>query len=92
MKKDYTFAVARIRGREMALLNNAAMEQLLSSKSYDEALQFLADKGWGRSDERLTAENLLQAETEKTWELIGEMLSDIYQGIRAKHAGGEVKA
>ena len=26
------------------------------------------------------------------WELIGEMISDIYQGIRAKHAGGEVKA
>ena len=62
MGKDYTFAVARIRGREMALLSNAAMEQLLSCKSYDEALHFLADKGWGHSDERLTADNLLQAE------------------------------
>ena len=31
MKKDYTFAVARIRGREMALLSNAALEQLLAS-------------------------------------------------------------
>ncbi len=77
MKKDYTFAVARIRGRETALLSSAAMEQLASSKSYDEALHFLADKGWGRSDERLTAENLLQAETEKTWELIGEMVDDM---------------
>jgi len=77
MKKDYTFAVARIRGRETALLSGAVMEQLVASKSYDEALHFLADKGWGRSDERLTAENLLQAETEKTWELIGEMVDDM---------------
>lgn len=77
MKKDYTFAVARIRGREMALLSGAAMEQLLACKSYDEALHFLADKGWGHSDERLTAENLLQAETEKTWQLISEMVDDM---------------
>ena len=77
MSKDYTFAVARIRGREMALLSNAAMEQLLACKTYDEALHFLADKGWGHSDERLTAENLLQAETEKTWQLIGEMVDDM---------------
>lgn len=77
MKKDYTFAVARIRGREMALLSGPAMEQLLASKSYDEALHFLADRGWGHSDEKLTAENLLLAETQKTWETIGEMVDDM---------------
>lgn len=77
MKKDYTYAVARIRGREMSLLGGAAMEQLLATKSYDEALHFLADKGWGNSDERLTAENMLTAETEKTWETIGELVDDM---------------
>lgn len=77
MKKDYTYAVSRIRGREMSLLGTVALEQLLASKSYDEALHFLADKGWGNSDERLTAENLLEAETEKTWQLIGEMVDDM---------------
>lgn len=77
MSKDYTYAVARIRGREMALLNGAAMEQLVSAKTYDEALHFLADRGWGDPDRRLTAENLLEAETEKTWQLIGEMVDDM---------------
>lgn len=77
MKKDFTYAVARIRGREMSLLNGAAMEQLLASKSYEEALHYLAEKGWGYSDAPLTAEAMLAAESEKTWQLIGEMVDDM---------------
>lgn len=77
MSKDYTYAVARIRGRENALLTGPAMEQLAASKSYDEALHFLAEKGWGDPDERLTAENLLAAEEKKTWALIGELEDDM---------------
>ena len=57
MNKDYTYAVARIRGRENYLLSGPAMEQLAASKTYDEALHFLADRGWGDPDERLTAAN-----------------------------------
>ena len=77
MSKDYTYAVARIRGRETFLLSGSAMEQLAASKSYDEALHFLADRGWGDPDERLTAENLLKTETRRTWELIGELTDDM---------------
>ncbi|MCI8402749.1 MAG: V-type ATPase subunit [Lachnospiraceae bacterium] len=77
MNKDYTYAVARIRGRENYLLSGPAMEQLAASKTYDEALHFLADRGWGDPDERLTAENLLAAEEKKTWELIGELEEDL---------------
>ena len=47
MGKDYTYAVARIRGRELSLFGGPVMEQLLACKTCEEALRFLADKGWG---------------------------------------------
>ena len=77
MGKDYTYAVARIRAKELSLLGNAAMEQLLAARSCDEALRLLADRGWGNPDERLTVDNMLAAETKKTWSLIGEMVKDM---------------
>ena len=77
MSKDYTYAVARIRAKEMSLLGNAAIEQLLAARSCDEALRILADRGWGNPDEDLTADNMLAAETKKTWSLIGEMVKDM---------------
>lgn len=77
MGKDYAYAVARIRGRELALFGQPVMEQLLACKTCGEALRFLADKGWGNPERSLTAENLLEEETKKTWELIGEMVKDM---------------
>lgn len=77
MKKDYTYAVARIRGRELFLFGQPVMEQLMACKTSEEALQFLADKGWGNPEKPLTAENLLESETEKTWALISEMVPDM---------------
>ena len=59
------------------MFSNAMMEQLISCKSYDEALHFLADKGWGGSEDYSDAEALLAAEKKKTWELIGEMVEDM---------------
>lgn len=77
MGKDYTYAVARIRGKELALFGGPVMEQLLACKTCGEALRFLADKGWGNPDKALTAENLLEEETKKTWDLISEMVKDM---------------
>ncbi len=77
MGKDYTYAVARIRGNELTLFSQATMEQLMACKTYSDALQFLDEKGWGYPDQELTAENLLDAETEKTWGLIGEITEDM---------------
>ena len=45
-EKQYTYAVARIRAKENALLNDAFMEQLIGAKSEDEALALLSEKGW----------------------------------------------
>lgn len=76
-QKDYTYEVARIRCKELSLFSSAMMEQLLSCKSYDEALRFLADKGWGGSEDFTDAESLLSAEKKLTWQTIGEMVEDM---------------
>lgn len=71
----YLYAVARIRSRELSLLTKADIEQLMNCKSEKEALQFLKDKGWGKEGAE-TAEELLSAEREKTWDLLREMVDD----------------
>ena len=51
---QYYYAVARIRSRELTLLNQSFIEQLLGAKSTDEALRLLQDKGWQMPDEYTT--------------------------------------
>jgi len=74
--KQYTYAVARIRSKELALLNKPILDQLLACKSYEDCLHLLADIGWGRSGDE-TAEQLLKVERDKTWDLIGELVEDM---------------
>jgi len=76
-RKDYTYAVARIRSKELGLFSGATMEQLVACKSYAEALHFLIEKGWGGTEEVRDAEALFKAEKEKNWQLIGEMVDDL---------------
>ncbi len=75
-ENQYIFAVARIRSKELSLLDRPFFEQLLSCKGYKECLRLLADKGWGTSGEE-SPEQLLAIEREKTWALIGELVEDI---------------
>lgn len=74
---QYTYAVARIRAKETALFSGAAIEQLLACKSYEEALRFLKEKGWGNGDSEESAEAILTAEREKAWEVIRELAPDL---------------
>lgn len=73
---QYTYAVARIRSKEMTLFTAAMIEQLLACKSYESCLQFLQEKGWGDADTSLDAEAILAKESEKTWEIVKEMIPD----------------
>ncbi len=75
MSNDYIYAVARIRSKELSLLTRQDMDQLLSLKSYGECLRTLGDKGWGSGE--TSAEALLAAEEEKTWDLIRELTDDL---------------
>lgn len=74
--KQFTYAVARIRSKELSLLSASFLDQLLAAKDYDECLQLLIDRGWG-GDGREGAEAMLEGEKEKTWSLIAELTDDM---------------
>ena len=74
--QQYTYAVARIRSKELSLLSKSDIEQLMNCRNEKECLRMLADKGWGRSQDE-AAEQILKVEREKTWELIGELVDDM---------------
>lgn len=73
----YLYAVSRIRFKEMALFGKADIDQLMNCKTEDDCLGYLSDKSWGRDGQGETAEQLLTAEREKTWELMDELLDDM---------------
>ncbi len=77
MEEQYTYAVARIRAKELTLLNKQDLEQLLSAKDYDDALRTLSDKGFGDGEHFANTEELLSYETQKTWKLIAELVKDM---------------
>lgn len=74
--KQFTYAVARIRSKELLLFSKSDIDQLMNCKSEKECLRLLYDKGWGKSADE-TAEQILSVEREKTWELIRELVEDL---------------
>jgi V/A-type H+-transporting ATPase subunit C len=66
---DYIYAVSRIRVKEKALLTNGDISTMIGMKSEEEALDYLASKGWGQEGNK-DARSMLAAQEEKT---IGEM-------------------
>lgn len=76
MKKDYTYAVARIRSRELALLSRQDIDNLLNSRSYDDCVQYLLDKGFG-DEESTDVSSILSTERKKIWELMSELTDDL---------------
>lgn len=75
MEELYIYQVARVRARELNLLNRQDIENLMASKSYEECVRLLGDKGWGTGSEK-TAEEILSAESRKLWDFMGELLPD----------------
>lgn len=74
--KQYLYAVARIRSKELALFSRSDIDQLMSCKTEGECLRLLSDKGWGGSDEADT-DKLLSMERMKIWELMCELVEDM---------------
>ncbi len=73
----YTYAVARIRALETSLLSDGDIEQLLSCKTAEQALQFVTDKGWGDLSVSADMDAVLKREEEKTWEVIRDVAPDM---------------
>lgn len=75
MTEEYTYAVARVRAKELTLLSEQDMKNLLACRTYDDCLRLLADKGWKDTDKG--AEAMLSAETAETWATIRELVEDM---------------
>ena len=62
MADNYVYAVARIRSLETALFTESVIGQLLACKTYESALDFLAEKryrkGFGQDAETGDGKNL----------------------------------
>ena len=76
MSEKYTYAVARIRALEVSLFSNAVIDQLIACQSYEQCLQFLAERGWGDADSSADAERMLKREEEKIWQTVRELSID----------------
>ena len=72
---DYTYAVARVRALETTLLSAADIDRLIACQNERQCLQFLAEKGWGKTGQEPGV--ILARETEKTWEIIRELSVDM---------------
>lgn len=72
MKDKYTYAVARIRAKEMTLLRKNDLERILSSDSLSDSISFLKEKGWGKGDDKDFKE-LIRSEYRKLWNFISEI-------------------
>ena len=77
MSEMYTYAVARIRALEVSLFSNAVIEQLIACQSYEQCIQFLAERGWGDNDTSADAERMLKREEEKIWLVMKELSIDM---------------
>ena len=44
-EQEYIYGVARVRAKEMSLLNNQAIEQLISAQN-DDGVRMLEERGW----------------------------------------------
>ncbi|ARP49742.1 MULTISPECIES: V-type ATPase subunit [Caproicibacterium] len=72
-ENSYIYAVARIRTKEMQLLNASFLEQLLAAPDEAQCLRLLQERGWGSG----SAEEVLTQEHQKTWDLIAELVGDM---------------
>ncbi len=72
MAEQYIYAVARIRSRELTLLNEAVISQLAAASSEEECLRLLNEKNWGNPE--LPSEEMFREEEKKTWDFIRELL------------------
>lgn len=77
MKNHYTYAVARVRSKELALLTNEDIQRLLNCKSFEDCLRILQDKGWETGNGSFSAEKILKEQQDQTFNFMKELVDDI---------------
>ncbi len=76
MAKEYIYAVSRIHSKEQNLLTTSDLNSLILCSDYDSCIRLLKDKGYGNEEDGNSSRLMLKAESEKTLELLNELLGD----------------
>lgn len=77
MSEQYTYAVARIRAKELSLLSEQDINRLMSCENYENCLSILRDKGWGdEATDFNNYETILNLEEKKVWQLMSELVTN----------------
>lgn len=89
---QFVYAVSRVRANEMRLLTMQDIDQLLSLSDVPTALRMLGDKGWDA--ESGNTEDMLRAETRRTWDFIAEICDDpsVFDILRLRNDFHNLKA
>lgn len=72
---EYTYAVARIRALENALLPQSFIEQLIVSSNVQQAMSMLSEKGW-TSDSSDDVDAMLARQEVQAWNTVMELAPD----------------
>jgi len=75
-EKLFIYAVARIRSKELQLLDMQYIEQLMTAPGYEECIHLLKNKGWGREGSN-EPEQMLNEEYRKAWDFVSELVEDM---------------
>ena len=76
-KDEYIYAVSRIRHRETKLFTKKHIEQMISMPDAESVLRFLAEQGFGATNKLTEEIDPIDAEREKLWALMKELLGDL---------------
>ncbi len=74
MREQFTYAVARIRAKELSLLSEQDVNRLMACETYAECLNVLRDKGWAEFDDY---QKILSAQEAQLWQLVAELVPDL---------------
>lgn len=73
--KQFAFQVACIRGAELSLLNQGAINELIQKKYAKDVFSALREKGYGKETDK-TSDELLSSEENKLWKFIDELVPE----------------
>lgn len=71
---SYVYSISRLRVKEMTLLDDGVISQLVASDDYDSMMRILADKGWNVESKEVG--DITGKQTDELWSLIDELVDD----------------
>lgn len=92
-KKDFTYAVSRIRMKENLLFSAKTIDRLIAAPDYDSLVRTLAELGYG-SDKDDKEQDIISLEQKKLWSLMDELTDDmdVFNVFRIQNDFHNIKA